>query len=167
MTNLSQLPESQHQGFIEQSARNMVAVMERARAQHPSLMKVVILDQLPRTDSEHLSSLASTYNITLRKLVAAAPPSSLCQMMVASHDSLIPASQDPRLAVFGSASSRGTDGIHLRGREGKKRHTRSVISALKSTVLGGWTVQGRQEAGRQQRGQTPSQAVGTSTSTQC
>ena len=162
VTNLSQLPESQHQDLIKQSARNMLAVMERARAEHSSLRKVIILDQLPRADSDHLSHLASIYNTTLRDLVAAALPSNQCQMLVAAHPSLQPTSQATKSALFGSPSARSSDGIHFRGKEGNKRHTSSVISAIKSVGLDDWTVQGRLGAASQRNDQTYSQAVGTS-----
>ena len=136
--------------------------MEKARAEHPSLRKVLILEQLPRTDSEHLSTLVNIYNTTLREMVTAAPPSSHCQILVASHNSLTLASKDMRSAVFGSPSARGTDGIHFRGKEGSKTHTSSIISALKSAGLNDWSTQGRRGAGRQQNGRTHSQTVGTS-----
>ena len=123
--------------------------MERARAEHPSLRKVIILDQLPRVDSEHLSHLAIIYNATLRELVA-------------THPSLHPTSQAMKSALFGSPSARSSDGIHFRGKEGNKRHTSSGISAIKSAGLGGWTVQSRRGAGRQQNDETSSQAVTTS-----
>ena len=72
--------------------------------------------------------------------------------------------QDPaiREALFGSPSDRGSDGIHFRGKEGRKRHTSSVIAALKSAGLGGWSSQGPRRAGRQEAGRSYSQAVRTS-----
>ena len=85
----------------------MVKIMVRARAEHPSLRKVVILDQLPRSDTEELSNLSKLYNATLREQVAAAPDSSHCQMLVASHDSLHATHQDMRSDLFGSPSARG------------------------------------------------------------
>jgi hypothetical protein len=162
LTNLRNLPEQQHQDLVKQSARSMVDIMVKARDDNPSLRKVVILDQLPRTDSEHLSTLASTYNATLRELVAAAPTSSHCQMVVASHSFLHPSSQDMQADLFGSASARGTDGIHLRGKQGSKRHTNSLISALKTAGLSGWTGQRRPRDGSQHDGRTYRQVVETS-----
>ena len=160
LTNLRSLPESQHQELVKQSARNMVEILEKARADHPSLRKVIILDQLPRTDRVELSNLSKLYNNTLRELVSAAPSNSNCQMMVANHSSLDPTSEDMRSALFGPPSSRSTDGIHLRGCDGGRRHTSSIISALKSVGLGGWSVQSRRGAGSQQNHQ--SQVVQTS-----
>ena len=163
VTNLSQVPESQQKDFIKQSARNMVGIMEKARAEHPSLRKVIILEQLPRTDSDQLSSLANTYNATLRDLVAATPASSQCQILVASHSSLHPTSQNMQSDMFGFPSDRGTDGIHFRGKQGSKKHTNSIISALKTTGLGGWK-SGRsyQRDGSPQESRTYSQTVRTS-----
>ena len=84
--------------------------------------------------------------------------------MVAGHPSLLPATQDPaiRSAVFGKPSARGTDGIHFRGKEGNKRHTSSVISALKSAGLGGWSSQAPRRAGRQEAARSYSQVASTS-----
>ena len=95
--------------------------------------------------------------------MAAAPPSSHCQMVVASHSFLNPASQDMQSDLFGSPSARSNDGIHFRGKQGSKRHTSSVISALKSAGLGDWNTQGCPRDGSQQDGRTFSQAVRTST----
>ena len=138
ITNLQQVPESQHVELVTQSARNMFTIMERARADHPALRKIVTLDHLPRADSEQLSTLATLYNSTLRQLVAAAPLINGCEMSEAGHSSLYHATQDSshRVALFGSPFARGSDGIHFRGKEGKRQHTRSVIAALKSAGLG-------------------------------
>ena len=143
LTNLRSLLELQHQKLVKQSARNMVEILEKARTDNPSLRKVIILEQLPRTDRVVLSNLSKLYNNTLRELVAAAPSNSNCQMIVANHSSLDPTSEDMKSALFGPPSSRSTDEIHLRGSEGGRRYTCSVISALKSVGLGGWSVQSR------------------------
>ena len=122
-----------------------------------------MLEQLPRADDEHLSTLSTLYNTTIRQLVAAAPAINQCKLVVASHASLNPATQEPalRTAVFGSPSARGTDGIHYRGKEGSTRHTSSVIAALKSAGLGGWSYQGPRGAARPQTAATYSQVVQT------
>ena len=65
-------------------------------------------------------------------------------------------------AVFGSCSSRGSDGIHFRGKEGNNRHTSSVISALKSAGLGGWSSQRPRKTGRQEASRSCSQVASTS-----
>jgi hypothetical protein len=142
----------------------MMTIMERARSAHPSLRKIVVLEHLPRTDYDHYSTLSSLYSTTLRNLVAAAPSNSQCEIVVAGHPSLLPATKDPaiRAAVFGAPSARGIDGIHFRGKEGSKRHTTSVIAALKSAGLGGWRSQGPRRAGRQEAARSYSQVVHTS-----
>ena len=136
--------------------------MERARADHAALRKIVMLELLPRADNEQLASLSTIYNITLRQLVAAAPLINGCELLMASHSSLLPATQDPaiRSAVFGAPSARGTDGIHFRGSEGRRRHTSSVITALKSALLGDRSSLGPQGATRQLDGRSYSQVVG-------
>ena len=165
LTNLREAPQLQHSELVTQSARNMMTIMERARVAHPSLRKIVVLEHLPRTDYDHFSTLSSLYSTTLRNLVAAAPANSQCEIVVAGHPSLLPATQDPAIlaAVFGKPSARGMDGIHFRGKEGRKRHTSSVIAALRSAGLGGWSSQGpRRRAGRQEAGRSYSQVASTS-----
>ena len=76
LTSLREAPQLQHDKLITQSARNMMTIMERARADHPSLREIVALEQLPRADYDHYSTLSSLYNTTLRNLVAAAPANS-------------------------------------------------------------------------------------------
>ena len=164
LTNLREAPQLQQNELITQSARNMMTIMERARVAHPSLRKIVALEQLPRADYNHYSTLSSLYNTTLRNLVAAAPANDRCKIVVAGHTALLPATQDPaiRSAMFGSPSARETDGIHFRGSEGSYRHTSSLITALKSAGLGGWSSQGPRGAARQPAVRTYSQVVGTS-----
>ena len=164
LTNLKEAPQLQHKDIITQSASNMMTIMERARAAHPALRKIVILEQLPRADNDHFSTLSAIYNTTLRNLVAAAPANDRCEIVVAGHPSLLPATQDPAIrgAVFGSPSARGTDGIHFRGNEGTTRHTSSVITALKSAGLGGWRSQRTRRSVRQPAGNSNSQTVRTS-----
>ena len=159
LTNVRNIPQLQHHDLVRKSAHKMFEIMERARAEHPSLRKVIIFDQLPRTDMEELSKL---YNSTLRELVAAAPSNRHCQFVVASHSSLQPTSLEMSSALFGFPSARSTDGIPFRGNEGKKRHTSSIISALKTAGLVDWRVQGRQGAGSQENVSTYSQALGRS-----
>ena len=85
----------------------------------------------------------------------------LVGLVVASHASLDPQEPALRTAVFGSPSARGTDGIHYRGKEGRNRHTSSVIAALKSAGLGGWSYQGPRGAARPRTAVTYSQVVQT------
>jgi hypothetical protein len=54
------------------------------------------------------------------------------------------------------------DGIYFRGKEGGKRHTSSVIAALRSAGLAGWSSQGPRRAGRQEVARSYSQVVHTS-----
>ena len=141
ITNLKHIPEAQHKDMVSKSAQDMFNIMEKARGGHPSLRKIIVLEQLPRADDKQLATLASLYNSTLRNLAAATPFNNQCEIVVASHTSLLPATQDASLrsALFGSPSARSSDGIHFRGKEGSSLHTSSVISALKSVGLSGWS----------------------------
>ena len=109
-----------------------------------------------------MEELSKLYNSTLRELVAAAPSNRHCQFVVASHSSLQPTSLEMSSALFGFPSARSTDGIPFRGNEGKKRHTSSIISALKTAGLVDWRVQGRRGAGSLENVSTYSQALGRS-----
>ena len=184
ITNLWGVPQEHlHQGLVLQSARNMVLTMERAIAHTPSLRKVLILDMLPREDHLLLASHAAFYNSTLRELVAASPLQS--QIHVASHSTLTPNTEAKKVAIFGPTSR--SDGIHLKGAEGVRRHTSSVVAALQACGLAppasrraassstpnpnqqaatiqpsGWTTQGSRGAARAQQPASYSQALQTS-----
>ena len=137
LTNLSQVPEQQHQGWAEQSSRNMVNIAEQAISRNQNIKKVVLLEHLPRVDSDHLAALANHSNSALRQFAASSIFSN--QIFVASHSSLNPINEEKTIAIFGPRN-RG-DGIHLRGSEGPRRHTSSVISALQSVGIAGWSTQ--------------------------
>ena len=124
----------------------MVNTVESALAANPALRKVVILEQLPRKDSIHLFSLSHVYNTTLQQLVAASHHHS--RMVVVGHPSLYPTTEAKTAAMFGSPASPRRDGIHFRGSEGARRHTNSVMSAIRSAGLADWTTQGRRGAAR-------------------
>ena len=133
ITNLSQVPEHQHQGWAEASSRNMVNIAEQAIIKYPNIKKVVLLEHLPRADSDHNAALAVHSNSALRKFASSSIFSN--QIVVASHPSLDLLTEKKTVAIFGPRN-RG-DGIHLRGSEGPRRHTSSVISALQSVGISG------------------------------
>ena len=115
----------------------MVNIAEQAIIQKSELKKVILLEHLPRADSDHLAALAIHSNSALRQFASTSIFSN--QIMVASHSSLDPLTEEKTVAIFGPRN-RG-DGIHLRGAEGSRRHTSSAISALKSVGIAGWTTQ--------------------------
>ena len=136
--------------------------MERALSKNPALRKGVILEQLPRNDFSHLSNLTSIYNTTLKQLVAASPYQR--QLAVIGHPSLALTTTAKTAVLFGHPSAPRSDGIHFRGSEGARRHTDSIVTALKSAGLalpGGWTTQGRRGAASLQPSGSNSQAVET------
>ena len=155
ITNLQIVPERDHKDLVLQSARNVLNTVQRALADHPALRKGVILEQLPRKDSAHLSSLTQLYNTTLQQLVAASHHNQ--QLVVVGHPSLSLTTEAKTTAMFGPPASPRSDGIHFRGSEGARRHTDSVLSALKSTGLTGWSTQGRRGAARFQPSDTYNQ----------
>ena len=137
LTNLSQVPEHQHQGWAEQSSRNMVNIAEQAILANPNMKKVVLLEHLPRADSDHLAALAIHSNSALHQFDNSSIFSN--QILVASHSGLKPTTEEKTVAIFGPRN-RG-DGIHLRVSEGPRRHTSSVITALQSVGIAGWSTQ--------------------------
>ena len=184
ITNLWGVPEEHlHRDLVLQSARNMVTTAEHAIAHTPSLRKVLILGMLPREDHLLLASHAAFYNSTLRELVAASPLH--LQIHVGSHSTLTPNTEAKKVAIFGPISR--SDGIHLKGAEGVRRHTSSVVSALQAAGLAplasqlaatyhtqsssqqaarnqssDWATQGRRGAARAQQPASYSQALQTS-----
>ena len=150
LTNLKEVEEQHHEGLAQQSALNMFQTTLKALESSPSLRKVVIFEMFPRCDSPHLSSLAITYNIALKELVAASPHTQ--QITVVGHPSLTVRAQAKGEAMFGLPSYPSTDGIHYRGAEGRQGLTFSIIEGLKAAVVTssaqpeGWMVQGRQGA---------------------
>ena len=146
ITNLrASVPEAQHRGYVEQSARDMVSIMERALTHYPALRQVIILEQLPRLDSPHLSSLGEHYNSILRTLVTSSPHAQ--HIRVVGHPTLSPTYVGRRNGLFGPPHPRN-DGIHFRGKEGVRRHTDSVVSALRVAGIASWSVQSRRGAAR-------------------
>ena len=143
-TNLQSLDESTHRNLIYQSVRNVVQTMERALSKNPALRKGVVLEQLPRNDSFHLSNLTEFYNITLQQLVAQSSYGR--RLVVVGHPALALTTAAKTVAMFGKPSTHRSVGIHFRGSEGARRHTDSVLTALKSAGLAvptGWSTQSR------------------------
>ena len=159
LTNLKDVQEGSHVALAQQSARNMFHTMIKALKTNPTLQKVVIFEMFPRTDSPHLSTLASTYNATLRWLVATSFFSQAKRIVVVGHPSLAITSTSKEQAMFGSPSGRGADGkrvdgIHFRGAEGSSFVTKSIVEGLKAAASScpddaqpaGWSTQSRRGA---------------------
>ena len=137
-------------------------IVKRALAENSALRKGIILQQLPRNYFSHLANLTVFYNTTLQQLVAASPFHR--QLAVVGHPALALTTEAKTPALFGHPSSPRSDGIHFRGSEGARRHTDSIVTALKSAGLalpGGWTTQGRRGAASLQPSGSNSQAVET------
>ena len=150
LTNLTRVEEQHHEGMAQQSALNMFHTMVKALATTPSLKKITMFKMPPRTDSTHLSSLATTYNLTLQELVAASPYGE--RITVVGHPVLTTSTR--REAMFGLASNPRTDGIHFRGKEGSLYLTHSIVEGLKTAGVAmsgadqpeGWRTQHRRGA---------------------
>ena len=164
LTNLTRVEEKYHEDMAQQSALNMFHTMVKALATTPSLKKITMFKMPPRTDSTHLSSLATTYNLTLQELVAASPYGE--RITVVGHPVLTTSTR--REAMFGLASNPRTDGIHFRGKEGSLYLTHSIVEGLKTAGVAmsgadqpeGWRTQHRRGAAS-----TPANTTSTQVST--
>ena len=117
----------------------------------------------PRKDSIHLFSLTHVYNATMQQLAAASHHNS--RLVVVGHPSLFPTTEAKTTAMFGLPSSHHSDGIHFRGSEGRRLHTDSVLTALKSAGLAqeaGWQTQGRRGGATVQPSGSYSRGIQTS-----
>ena len=152
LTNLRGLPQSDHRALVLQSAGNVMWTMEKALSDNPSLRKGVVMGQLPRKDDALLSTYTELYNTTLQQLAATSDYRN--KLVVVGHPSLAPTTKEKTTKMFGSPSSPRSDGIQFRGSEGSRRHTDSVVSALRSAGLAApavpaeWRTQGRRGAAR-------------------
>ena len=124
---------SKHQNLAALSAHNTLAVVERALRVTPSLKKVVILEQIPRADSDYLTGLAEHSNEVFRELVASSNHRN--NITIASSQSLQCHTEQKILDLFGARDDARSDGIHLAGSHGRQLYTDFVLSSLKSAKL--------------------------------
>ena len=127
--------QNKHLELAALSAHNTLAVVERALRVTPSLKKVVILEQLPRADSDHLCALAQHSTAVLRDAVS---NSSLKdRIMLASSKSLECGTEQKIVDLFGARDSPRSDGVHLAGEHGRQLYTDFVLDSIKSANLAG------------------------------
>ena len=109
------------------SSENCIKIAEKALREYPRLEKVVIPERLPRAD--HLSDLSEYANFALRTL---ADKSKLRRrIVVAPMESLYFRTEEEMAKIFGSPNSDMFDGIHPKGKLGKKLYNACLISAIK------------------------------------
>ena len=113
------------------SAMNTVYVAEQAMEKFPSLKEVLIMEHPVRVDN-----LAELSNLSNRKLRECARTSPLAgRMRIGSNQAESCNTEEQRKAVFGPAASSKSDGIHMRGEDGKKFMTNTFVLAVKHAGL--------------------------------
>ena len=98
------------------SSENCIAIAERALRDFPKLEKVIIPERLPRAD--HLADLSEFSNFVLRSLAEKSELSS--RITVAPMEPLYFTTEERMSQIFGSPYFSSFDGIHPKGKIGKK-----------------------------------------------
>ena len=137
ITNIRMVKDqSKHLELAALSAHNTLAIVERALRVTPSLQTVVILEQLPRADSDHLSALAQHSTAVLREAVA---NSSLKNKIVMAPSKSLECKTEKNIVdLFGARDSPRADGVHLVGEHGRQLYTDFILDSIKSANLS-WT----------------------------
>ena len=112
------------------TAIDTVAIVEKALKENPTLEKAIIVELPPRNDSVRLSELTEFCNFTLKS--KAEQSKSHEQITIASLDTLYEYTCDQ---IFGRPSSDSYDGIHMKGKYGKKAYTNCILAAVESAGL--------------------------------
>ena len=125
-----QSTEEQYKQAIK-SSENCIRVAERALKEFPMLEKVVITECLPRADT--LSDLSEFSNFALRSLAEKSKIKS--RIVVVPMDCLQYTNDDEMEDIFGSSSSPGFDGVHLKGRLGGQLYNDCLIAAVRTAGI--------------------------------
>ena len=137
ITNILKVKDhGKHLELAALSAHNTLTVVERALRVTPSLEKAVILEQLPRTDNDHLSALAQYSTTVLREAVINSSLKN--KIIIASPKSLECKTEEDIVNLFGPRDSPRSDGVHLVGEHGRQMYTDFILDSLKSAKLA-WT----------------------------
>ena len=110
------------------SSKNCISIAEKALREFPKLEKVIITERLPRAD--HLSDLSEYSNFALRQLAEKSDLSK--RIVVAPMESMYFTTEEELTKIFGSPYSSNFDGIHPKGKHGRKLYNNSLISALRT-----------------------------------
>ena len=113
------------------SARNTMYVAEQALEKFSYLEEVVIMEQAARVDG--LAELSKLSTIKLRELAQSSPLAG--RIRIGSNQVELCSSDQQKMAIFGSPSSRKVDGVHMRGEDGKKFLTKTFTEAAKCAGL--------------------------------
>ena len=162
ITNILKVQDrSSHRGLACQSALNTLAVVEQALRVNPSLQQAMILEHLPRADSDYLNALSQHSSAVLREAVAASKLND--KIVVAPSSPLECTNEQKMIDMFGARDSPRSDGIHLLGDHGKRLYTDFVLGSLKSANRAWTTIRSRSR--RIPQMEQVSQATGPSRAT--
>jgi hypothetical protein len=109
------------------SSENCIKIAEKALEKFPMLEKVIIPERMPRAD--HLSELSEYANFALKTL---AEKSDLSNRITIVPMELLYFSNEQEMAnIFGSPSTRKFDGIHPKGKLGRRLYNDCLIAAVR------------------------------------
>ena len=138
--NTKDNPEAHIEYFRQEtikSATALFATATNALKVHPTLTKVIIMNQIPRYDPlsvDPLSlkpALSHLFNVTLTELFMKCTDKE--KIFVGSHN--IECSGAIKESRYRHTKSGKYDGIHLFGSSGQKAYTKSVLNILKSAKI--------------------------------
>ena len=113
------------------SSENCIAIAEEALRKFQKLEKVIIPERLPRADS--LCDLSEYSNFALKSL---ANQSELRErVVVVIMESMYFSDEDKMVKIFGSPKSHYFDGIHPKGKLGRKLYNSCLIAAVRESGL--------------------------------
>ena len=109
------------------SSENCIKIAEKALEKFPMLEKVIIPERMPRAD--HLSELSEYANFALKSL---AEKSDLSNRITIAPMELLYFTDEQEMAnIFGSPSARKFDGIHPKGKLGRRLYNDCLITAVR------------------------------------
>ena len=128
ITNIKDQENNLQYKLAESTATETLAIVEKALKDSDTLKDAIIVELPLRVDSETLQSLTEYSNFVLREAVRKSNLKD--RITVASLDALWDYSEQH---IYGHPSSSRYDGIHMRGKFGRKAYTRCIEEAVKSS----------------------------------
>ena len=117
---------SEQHRLANKSSENCIKIAEKALTDFPKLEKVVIFERLPRADDS--SDLSEYANFALRVLAEKSKLKN--RIFVSMMESLHFSTEEKITDVFGHPNSRSFDGIHPRGKHGRRLYNKCIITAF-------------------------------------
>ena len=132
ISNLDEISsQTERESLAILSARNTIYVAEQALEKFTYLEEVLIMEHPVRLDG--LAEMSKLSTIKMRELAQSSPLAG--RIRIGSNQVAVCTSDQQKKDVFGSPSSRQADGVHMRGKDGKKFLTNTFIKAAKFAGL--------------------------------